>query len=811
MSSVEKAAQVAWAGAAAFCFVMTPTVIARADTTSDSSEARTATQAFDIAPQPLASALIRFSETTGVQLFFDASMARDLQSPGVKGTLTAEDALGRLLSGTGLSYRFTNATTVTLQKAAAGSGQSGAVQLEPVVVQGTRLETATGPVKGFVAHQSATATKTDTPLLETPQAVTVIGRDQMQAQNAQTVSAAVHYAPGVASNSVPVDPRYDWIRVRGFAVPVYLDGMLLPTDPSRFAQMRVDPLGLERIEILRGPSSAIYGQVPPGGLLNLVSLRPPSEPVHTIELQGNSFGNMQAGFDVGGPLTEDGQFLYRLTGLLHRGGTQITYSDDNRNMIQPAFTWRPDSNTSLTVLGSFQNDWGGFGNQFLPAQGTLLFNPNGMLPMSAFVGDPNYNSFTRTQYWVGYQFEHRFNDAITVRQNLRYASVDSGTEAYIGTGLQPNLTTLNRIAYLVPQAAQNVTMDNQAQVKFTTGPLSHTMLAGFDYVHSGVQTQTGIGPAPPLQNMFNPVFGQPVTVPNITISTSQRQNQYGLYLQDQIALDHWRLTLSGRHDWVDAATQDYMAHTTATQTTSAFSGRAGLNYVFDFGLSPYVSYSTSFQPTIGTTFDGTPFQPTRGQQYEVGLKYQPSDSGLSASLAAYRLTQQNALTIDPAHPGFSVQSGEVTAQGIEFDVAATLPRGVNIVGSYSYTDARVTQSNGADLGKQLTSVPQHQGSLWSNAVLQEGRLRGLGFGAGFRYIGVNYGDTTNTLLLPGYVVVDASLSYELGELNPKLEGAKVALNATNLMDTRYVALCSSASACFYGASRQVTLTMRYSW
>ncbi|MBS0221419.1 MAG: TonB-dependent siderophore receptor [Proteobacteria bacterium] len=771
-----------------------------------------ATQVFDIGPQPLASALLRFSEATGIQLFFDATLARNVSSPGARGTLSPQDALTRLLAGTGLSYRFTNATTVTLQKATAAAGQpADAVQLAPVVVQGARPETATGPVKGFVAHQSATATKTDTPLLETPQAISVISRDQIRAQNAQTLNEAVHYSPGVASNSVAVDSRFDAIRVRGFATPIYLDGMLLPTDPSRFAQMRVDPFGLERAEILRGPSSALYGQLPPGGMINLVSLRPTPEPVHTVEFQGNSFGRLQAGVDVGGPLTEDGQFLYRLTGLVHRGGTQIDHADDNRNMIQPAITWRPDSDTTLTLLGQFQNDWAGIGTQFLPAQGTLLFNPNGVLPTSAFVGEPNYNSFHRTQFWAGYQFEHRFNDAVTVRQNLRYASVDTRLESLAGAGLQPNLFTLNRLVYLVPQTARNFTMDNQAQVKFATGPLSHKMLLGFDYVYSGVNTQQGLGPAPPLQNIFNPVYGQPVTVPNITVSTLQKQNQYGLYLQDQIALDRWRLTLSGRHDWVDTTTEDYMAHTVSGQAATAFSGRVGLNYVFDIGLSPYVSYSSSFQPTIGTTFSGTPFQPTRGQQYEVGLKYQPPDLNVSANLAAFRLVQQNALTSDSGHPGFTVQSGEVTAQGIEFDAAATLARGFNIIGSYSFLDAKVTQSNGTDLGMQVTGVPQHQGSLWSNFVVQEGRLRGLGFGAGFRYIGLSYGDAANTLMLPGYVLVDAMMSYELGELNPKLEGAKVALNASNLMDTRYVALCTSGAACFYGASRQVTLTLRYSW
>jgi iron complex outermembrane recepter protein len=810
MRLVEKAAFAACRGTAALCLAVVPMVPALADSPPDAAAAQTTARAFAIPAQPLPSALIQFSEETGIQLFFDASIARGIQSPGANGTMTPQEALARLLSGTGLTFRFTNATTVTLQRATAANDAGSAVVLEPVVVQGQRPETAYGPVQGFVARRSTTATKTDTALLETPQSITVVGRDQMQTQNAQSVTDAIHYTPGAGYSGGTVDTRFDTINIRGFVAPLYLDGMLLPSGSSQFGRTRPDPFGLERVEILRGPSAALYGQIPPGGMVNLISLRPTDQPVHTVQLQGTSFGQLQGAADIGGPITEDGQFLYRLTGLVHGGGTQIDHVDDNRVMIQPAFTWRPDIDTTLTVLGQFQRDVNGVATQFLPAQGSLLPNPNGTLPMSAFLGDPNDNSYQRTQFWAGYLFEHHVNDAITLRQKLRYASVDTNLGAVIASSLQANLTTVNRVAYSVPESAQNVTIENEAQVKFVTGPLIHTALFGFDYMYAGSQTKQGIGPAPPL-NMFQPVYWQPITTPTITTSTAQRQNQYGVYLQDQIALDHWRLTLSGRHDWVDTTTQNYIANTQASQAVSAFSGRAGLNYVFDFGLSPYVSYATSFQPTIGTTFSGTPFQPTQGQQFEVGVKYEPNNENISASLAAYKLVQNNALTTDALHPGFSVQSGQVTAQGIEFGAQATLAKGFDIVAAYTFTDAKITQSNGADLGSQVAAVPQHQGSLWSDFVIQQGPLRGLGFGAGFRYVGWSWGNAPNTLLIPGYVLIDSMISYDLGELHPKLDGAKLVLNANNVMDTRYVTTCSSATACFYGAERQVTLTMRYSW
>ena len=270
-------------------------------------------------------------------------------------------------------------------------------------------------------------------------------------QNAQSVTDAIHYSPGVTANAGTVDTRFDSIRVRGFLAPLYADGLILPSGTTQFGRPRPDPWGLERVEVLRGPSSALYGQIPPGGMINLVSLRPSDTPVHTVELQGTNFGQLQGAVDLGGKANEDGSLLYRLTALAHAGGTQIDNVADNRVMIQPALTWKPGKDTTLTILGQFQRDVNGVATQFLPAQGSLWYNPNGMLPASAFLGDPNDNSFTRSQFWLGYQLEHRFNDAITVRQNLRYASVNTNLAAVIATSLQPNQAVVNRVAYSVPE------------------------------------------------------------------------------------------------------------------------------------------------------------------------------------------------------------------------------------------------------------------------------------------------------------------------------------------------------------------------
>jgi len=677
----------------------------------------------------------------------------------------------------------------------------------------TTIEQGNGPINGYVAGRSLAGTKTNTPLLETPQAISVVGRDQMRDQNARTVVEALRYTAGVSVNSNPNDVRFETIRIRGFEPVLYLDGMQLPYGTGLFGRPKVDPFMLERVEVLKGPSSSLYGQIAPGGLINLVSLLPPSTPIRTVEFQADTFGRGQAAFDVGGPVGPTGEFLYRVTGLVHAGGTQIDHVDDFRGVISPSFTWRPNADTTLTVLGSFQRDDTGVAIQFLPARGTLYPNPYGKIPIDKFVGEPNFDHYGRTQYWAGYQLEHRVNDALTLRQNLRYAAIDTNIKAVIGqAGLAANMYTLNRFAFRVPEKADAFTVDNQAEAHFNTGPLAHTALFGLDYRPPTSIFKQYFGPAPSI-NIFNTVYGQPVTPPPLTTYTGQVQDQLGLYVQDQIAFDRWRLTLSGRHDWVSTETRDYIKGTKLNQSDSAFSGRAGLNYVFDFGLSPYVAYARSFQPTIAVTTTG-PSRPTTGEQIEAGVKYQPVGTNVMLTAAVFDITQQNVLTSNPSGiPGApQVQTGEARSKGLELEATASLTEGLKLIASYTYTDTKVTKSNtAAQLGRQLINVPRHQAALWADYTFQDGAARGLSLGAGVRYTGKSYGDAANTLAIPDYALVDAALRYDLANLSPTLKGATVAINAQNIFNRAYVSTCQTLSACFYGTGRVVTASLRMTW
>ncbi len=773
------------------------------------SRQSTTAGALSIQAGPLDRALDTLARATGISISYDAANVQGKTTRGLNGSYAAPAALAALLQGTGLQARPQADGAYVIRAVPASTAE--VAMLPQVTVTATPYrETPTGPLTGYAARRSATATKTDTPLLETPQAISVIGREQVQTQGAQTLVDAVKYTPGVQGGTNPVDNRFDSLRIRGFEPTLFLDGMQLPYGASLYGRPKVDPYMVERIEVLRGPSSSLYGSIAPGGLVNFVSLRPPEETVRSVQLQANTWGRGQAAFDLGGPVDEDGRVLYRVTGLGYAGGTQIDRAQESRVMFAPSITLRPDADTSLTFLAQYQRDNGGIQIQFLPAQGSLMPNPNGDTPYGKNVGEPNTDHYSRTQAWVGYEFEHRFNDAVKVNQKLRYAYLDTNLFAVAGAGLQPDMRTLNRQVLSAPERAENVTMDNQLETKFQTGALKHTLLTGLDYRWGASHIDLGFGSAPPI-DLYTTHYGAQIADPAVAVSTSQYQTQIGLYLQDQIALDKWRLTLSGRHDWVRTSTTNRIAGATLRQDESAFSGRAGLNYVFDSGISPYVAWAHSFMPTIGTSFDGSPFKPTTGDQYEIGVKYQSAAKDLALNAALFTLTQENSLTVDADHPQFQAQSGKIRSRGLELEAVGRITKNVNITAAYTYTDARVTQSNGADLGKRVIVTPRHQASLWADYTFNGGPLSQLNLGAGLRYFGKTYGNAANTVSIPSNTLVDMGLSYDLGALNSQLKGVRLSLAVNNVFDKRYVATCTSLSACYYGVSRVGMATLRYDW
>lgn len=661
-------------------------------------------------------------------------------------------------------------------------------------------EDARGPIPGAVAERSATATKTDTPILETPRSLTVIGSEQIADQHVGDLGAALRYTPGVYGEHRGQDTTRPQLVARGFrdVNPLYLDG--LRGFGTTFNSLAPEIYGLERVEVLRGPSGTLYGGGSPGGMVNGVSKRPTPAFFAEAELGFGSYGQREGRFDFGGPLDAGGRALYRLTGLSRDGGTQIDHVDSLRGFVAPALTLKPGAGTTLTILAQYQKDIGRE-VQFVPAAGTVLPNPNGRIPTTRFIGEPGYGGYHKEGASLGYELEQRLPGDALLRHSLRYEHRKLDYRNLGGLGLQADLRTLTRSVFHVRDELDSAVTDTSVQVKLGTGAASHTLLAGVDYKRAKSADWQAFDFGPDL-DIFAPVYGAAVPEPIPYQDQRQKATQLGVYALDQVALQRWRVSLGARRDLAETKTQESFAATDTRQKDGATTLQGGVGYLFDNGVAPYVSYAESFEPTAGTTSSGAPFVPTTGTQYEAGVKVRRGPSDL-VTVSVFQLTQENVVTTDPNDPLFgAIQTGEVRSRGLEAEAQLGVARHLALVAGYSYTDIRVTKSNDPDLGKRPSRVPEHLASLWLNYAPPAG----FGWGAGLRYVGESYGDFLNTFAVPGYALVDAALRYDVR--GGALSGVRFALNVANLFDKTYVASCEADGFCIYGQRRVVTATAR---
>ncbi|HEV2157572.1 TonB-dependent siderophore receptor [Bradyrhizobium sp.] len=655
--------------------------------------------------------------------------------------------------------------------------------------------------------------KSDTPILETPQSVSVVSRDQLDARSVTTLVEGLQYVAGLAIQPGGKDPRFDNVFIRGFdnnGYGAYRDGLREVGDPNFFSLFRNEPYGFERIDVIKGPSSVMYGQGAPGGLVDVISKRPPEQAFGEIAGQFGNYDRFQGAFDFGGPATKDGTLLYRLTGVFRDSDAQIAnfsnFVKDNRTYIAPAVTWKPTNYTTLTILADYTHDL--TGNAFPLSMAHVSGGKiTGVTALPLFLGDPSYNKFDQEQERIGYQFEHRFSNNLIFESKARYghSELDYRYLTYNIASPVDTLTIFPRRAVRTLEQTDSLSTDNHLISKFSMGPLQHTVVSGVDYLTFNMTDRTYGGSAPSLSKI-NPVYDQTIAMPTTLSNPSVNQSidQVGVYVQDQMKLQNWIFTLGGRYDSSEQNSYTLVTNKTTDAKDTAFSKRGAVSYVFDSGVAPYYSYSESFLPTPGTDFGGSPFKPTTAQQHEVGVKYQPSRT-LLMTVALYDLTRQNSLTTDPSHLGSSVQLGEVNSRGVEFEVLAQIVPGLNLVATYTNMDVKVTETTvAADLGKVPTSVARQLASAYVDYTVQGGIWDGWGLGGGVRYTGPTFADTTNTIVNEGYVVFDAGLHYR----QPK--GVSLALNVKNIAD-RVTLACTTGGGCQYTSPRTITGTVSYRW
>ncbi|MBK0162236.1 MULTISPECIES: TonB-dependent siderophore receptor [Klebsiella] len=709
--------------------------------------------------------------------------------------------------------KITALWTATL--AVSSIGNQALAAEETLVVTAGSSEDPTAPLKGIVATRTLSATKTAAEIVKTPQSVSVVTRDQMRALDVTSVSQALRYSAGVFTEYRGSSNRNDEVFVRGFSyVPKFLDGLSYGATASSQTGT-FDPWLLERVELVRGPASVLFGQVNPGGLIAMTSKRPVSQPIHELQFRTGNHHLAEGAFDFGGPLSDDGRLLYRLNGIARTQNSQVEDYKETRMAIAPALTWYPDDATRMTLLTSYQKDPDAGYRNFLPRYGTVESVDGSYIPRDFNVSDPSYNQSWREQTMIGYEFEHQPDDTFTLRQNARYAIIKQKYRYLVYSSSPANSSVLSRRAQHETRQTDEFGIDNQLEAKFASGQVAHTVIGGLDYKTSKDKQYLGrAGGSQYDLDWRSPTYGVSVDESAFSPATNEQQNldQAGVYVQDQLSWQNWELLVSGRYDWAEVRTTDFTDASSTQQNDNKFTWRTGLLYAFDFGLSPYISYSTSFEPNLQTNrAPGVgPFDPSEGKQVEVGVKYQPDPNAL-ITLALYDLTQSNVATYNSA-AGWFENSGKVRSKGVEAEAHATLFENLNLIASYTYTDAETVNTTvvGTE-GKTPARIPTHMASAFTSYTLPDGALKSLTAGVGVRYIGTSYGDAKNTFKVPAVDLYDAMVSYELGELNSSLKGAQVQFNVNNIADTRYVASCASDSACFYGIGRTVTATVSYAW
>lgn len=766
-----------------------------------SAQAAAPHRSYNITAGTLEDVLNRFGREAGILLSFTSDSTAGLRSPGLQGSYSVADGLETLLNGSGLrASRQPNGSWLLSKRSADAANGSEVLPTVTVLDSATR-ETATSRLDGYTARRSATGTKTDTSLLETPQSISVIGVREMEDRGVTSLTDALLQTPGVTVNPYGFDSRApDWVALRGFDgwySGSYRDGLIQNVGIT-FLGVQTEIYGLERVEVLRGPSSVLFGKGDAGGIVNRISKVPSADAPREISLQYGSFDRKQIAADIGGKLDDSGQWLYRLVALELDTGSQEKYPNgvamgQKRHYLAPSLRWQPSARTSLIFQAEMLRDDASDDVQFVTGA-------NG-LPTSVKEGDPNYSRIKTGSDSVGYQFEHQLDSGWTIRQKARYAYRQMDKH-HILSWLDSDGVTLMRQARHDVESVNDFTIDSSVQGSLAHGVFEHKLLFGVDYTRSRANWNRRSDMAASL-NMLQPVYGINIPEPTtLAADTQLTSTQLGWYAQDQISFDqHWRLTLGGRYDSVKSDNNDRFGSARTTQKDSAFSGRAGLSYVVGNGWAPYLSYSESFIPNVGVDVTGKAYTPSEGKQTEAGIKYIPENRPFSFTAALFNLEKTGVVSYDPiSFEGRQI--GKVRSRGIELETKADLTRQLRLIASLTALDMKVLASaNQAEVGKTPILTPQTTASVWLDYALSGAGWHGISVGAGVRYIGKNWNDATNTASTPGYTLVDAALRYDTGPW-------RFALNASNLFDRRFYV--GQAYGSYYrGNERNLLLTARY--
>lgn len=652
---------------------------------------------------------------------------------------------------------------------------------------------------------TGTAMKVEVPMAETPRAVSVVNREELDQHAVLQLDEAIRYRSGVLTGLYGSDNNTDWFKVRGFDAASYLDGSIL--FGSGYYLWTPEPFGLESLEVLKGPASMLYGVAPPGGVINAISKRPTATPQGLVDLQLGSRDHRQVGVDVSDSLSDSSRF--RMVALYKERDGVLTGTYNDRVYLAPSVTFDLSDRTSLTLLASFLHDEGVPTNGFFPVYGTLNTS-GGQIDPSTNLSQPDYDRNRNTQISTGYELAHQLNQTWEFKQNVRFNYNDLLLrQTYIFPTYEG--TTASRGLVYRDGNTKSATMDNQMVGYWNTDSTEQTLLLGVDlqrHVNEGVEADNyGMGTI----NTMNPDYSG---FPGFDESTATYQKttmaQEGIYAQHQIRWDdRWLLTGGGRFDYVETHNISKTYDRDEKQYDHALSLSGSLMYLADNGISPYLAYSESFLMLPGIDPNTkTSYKSREGKLYEAGVKYAPAFLDGYINLALFDLEQSNALVSSGS--GQQTQAGEVTSQGVELEGSVQVTDALRLTAAYTYTDAKTNDTGSGD--RRASLIPRHQASFWGNYKVQQGVASGLELGTGVRYIGSSVGigavnaDYTpiyGSAEVPAHTVWDAMIGYDFAK------NWRAQLNVNNLLGETYVASCDYY--CYYGEPRSVVGSINYRW
>ncbi|WP_256890161.1 TonB-dependent siderophore receptor [Acidomonas methanolica] len=799
---------------------------------------------FHVSGGDLDHALTQAADQSGVHIFFPSAAVAGKKSAGLSGTLTVSQALARLLGGSGLSWRLQDGKTVLVST-------RSAITLGPVRVGGAVAhQDPTGPAVGYVAENTMAGTKTDTPLMEIPNSIYVVTKQQMIDQQPQNINEALRYSPGVFAEPNGTFGKGDamngtGIKQRGFNTTQYVDGL---RDTSYAAG---ETTFLERIEAVNGPASVMYGQNAPGGLVTMSLKKPTETPLHQATLGFGNWNRFEATFDVSDKVTQSGNLRYRIAAIGNTQAEQADYHHYRRVAVLPSLTWNIDPNTALTLIGSYNYtpyNGANAGAQYTPNGTLIVTDTYPRIPRHTFAGLTNFNQHSVQDAMFEYQFTHRFNQYINFSQVLRWEkSVQKDKDSYSGGGA---LTPDPRLQYYLPEirnySSNGVSFDTRLHGTVNTGPIRHIWVVGSDFRrYDNPQNNTiacsilNCSFATYFINLYHPqsVHYDPCmsTAPSSGCHVTGYNGawdyfQEGVYFQDQMKWKSLSVILGGREDWFNQSSHTYGFGTgknhRASASQNAFTWRAGIVYQFDFGLAPYFSYSKSFNPQTATDFYGKLFQPLTGNQIEAGLKYKVPGKDILLTAAAYRIDENHYLISDFEHPGFSRDAGVVRSQGFEVAANANVTRDLRVIASYSFSDLRYRKNNlserafnpytwtfgplTAEEGKSVPGAPRNMVSLFADYTLPAALMKGFGINWGLRYVGFTYATDVDSYKVPAFILFDIGAHYDFGQATPMLHGLVARLAVSNLTNSYYVSSCGNYN-CYVGQGRKVYGNLTYNW